>query len=56
MPPAAVVERREMHLATELDGGTLRFVERADGRAVDVITEVDGAAFAAHWLATVTRR
>jgi hypothetical protein len=43
-------------VGTEVDGGVLRFVERADGRVVDVVTAVDGPAFAAHWLATVAGR
>ena len=43
-----------MRLRVALDDGVLRFIEAADGRDVDVVTTVDGAAFAAHWLATVT--
>ncbi len=49
----AVVE--EQRLRTVVDGELLRFQRHADGRPVNVVTDVDGPAFEEMWLATVER-
>jgi inosine-uridine nucleoside N-ribohydrolase len=47
---ATIVEQR---LRPVFDGAVLRFAPDDAGRVVRVVTEVDGDAFADHWLATV---
>jgi purine nucleosidase len=49
------VHQRETFLITHLDRGLLRFIPSAQGRAVRVVTEVDGPLFSRTWLSAVCR-
>lgn len=51
--PGAVVE--DMTLTTEVEDDVLRWHRSTAGRAVRVLTDVDGPAFTEVWLAAVAR-
>lgn len=49
-----VFEQCEMRLATQLDQDVLRFAPSSQGRAIRVVTEVDGTACSRRWLSTIS--
>jgi len=48
------IREHDTFLTTRLDQGILRFVPSARGRAVRVVTEVDGPLFSGMWLSAVS--